>query len=572
MKLPWFAPLLVLPAALACQGSPVRSVAAIDEADGVVYALPQTLVEIVVVIAEAPEPKDAVGFVVTVSTNTRMVADARHEFTLSRDPSIWASDTVKFTVGAEGLLASFDSTSTDESLSLARGLTDAAIAAVKLGALSSAGAFSFEATGEFQPARLARKQLDEEIERQLRPLVGTHRRLWALPATGPLSQRFDDFPAAGWSVEISLARADAAPARGGPSQAEPQPSTPDEFDGVYVRGVEPFVTTTQLHWNVALPATPSTAAADADLQRELDGELDGARDALDASERAHPPTLVVRLTNELAAQNAIVSAPPSPAAKQAAQAEIARLQSLLTSAQALAGAITPAELQTATKNLVEARAAFVHAQADRNDLAARQATRGQRLQAAWDATATAAGFTRSGGGYGLARTTRSDSTLLVSDFAPITRIPLERAAFVKSTDKLTFTNGVLTGREWDRPSSAAAVAGFPAEVLGKLISLPGEILKLKFDVSSAATKLAKQQEDLRAAREQQAKDRLADEESYYTAYARAKQAEAALAAVPPDDDKALSAARAALFDAQIAANSAARKIGVPVPYSSITPP
>jgi hypothetical protein len=65
--------------------------------------------------------------------------------------------------------------------------------------------------------------------------------------------------------------------------------------------------------------------------------------------------------------------------------------------------------------------------------------------------------------------------------APIIATDMSRAAFVAETDKVPFDNGFFTGRQLSKPSEALAIVSVPVDVAKTIVSIPGEILKFRYD-------------------------------------------------------------------------------------------
>jgi hypothetical protein len=80
--------------------------------------------------------------------------------------------------------------------------------------------------------------------------------------------------------------------------------------------------------------------------------------------------------------------------------------------------------------------------------------------------------------------------------APIIATDISRAAFVAKTDKVTFDNGFFTGRQLSKPSEALAIVSVPVDVAKTIVSIPGEILKFRYDNTKNQTNLINAQKDL----------------------------------------------------------------------------
>ncbi len=587
----------------ACVGGPVRSVEPTLGAEGVTYCLPRTLVELIVTVSEKQAPKGGIQFEVGLSIQPHLVADPTKEFALSRNTSSFSIDDVKVSLNPSGLLASVGTESTDASLELARGVVDAALAAVKVSALASSGAFALEdaqAPTADDAERAARQQIDEAIVRQMRPLVGTHRRFWALPSTGLLENTFADFPARGWSLKVSMTRVDMAGLVAAPSSSDgsgPDPAVP--IEGIYVRGVEPYVATATVSWFLDLPADPDDSSVHKDMEiaareNELDSERTFASAQVDLDTRKTAAARVEEQRKKIAgiktelerAKWRLDQAQVDLAAAKAkdAQTDVTKLKREVDEAKQLviekqaALDIEPqpkeVDIQEAESRVARAQFELDSARADVARVPQRQQDWTDRTRLTWRSAAEQLGFQSAALGLRGSFQASAETRLAVSDFAPITRVSFERALFVKSTDHVGFTDGVVTSQAWNRPSSVAAVAHFPADVLEKVISLPGEILKLRFDITKGDTELVDQQNALVSAQRGAALQRQSEEIAYWEALGRAREARITWQALAADgqDKAAIAAARTAFASAALAANSAARRIPLPVPYPEFLEP
>ncbi len=80
-------------------------------------------------------------------------------------------------------------------------------------------------------------------------------------------------------------------------------------------------------------------------------------------------------------------------------------------------------------------------------------------------------------------------TVNLPNRAPVLAYTAKRAAFVTTTTQLGFWNGCLVDVYSDKPSEALAIAKVPRQVIGSLVSIPTNLLQLKFDIKSATQKL-----------------------------------------------------------------------------------
>lgn len=76
---------------------------------------------------------------------------------------------------------------------------------------------------------------------------------------------------------------------------------------------------------------------------------------------------------------------------------------------------------------------------------------------------------------------------------PISYIPANASAFVKTVDDVVFTDGVIASWSPERPSEVLEVVRLPIKIATAMISVPAQILSLRVDYSSKAKALADQQ-------------------------------------------------------------------------------
>lgn len=82
------------------------------------------------------------------------------------------------------------------------------------------------------------------------------------------------------------------------------------------------------------------------------------------------------------------------------------------------------------------------------------------------------------------RTPIQGSVVMLPQAGPVSFIPLESSAFVKTIDKATFENGMLIGWETNKPSEVLEIVRLPVKILKAVISIPTELIKLKIDYST----------------------------------------------------------------------------------------
>ncbi|MFN3243868.1 MAG: hypothetical protein ACE37K_20345 [Planctomycetota bacterium] len=525
---------IVTAAALASCAGPICTVKPSKDAKGVSYALPRTILELVASVTPA---EDDGGFDVALSVVPHRVADPRQQFLLQRRDSWFSEDDVDIKVAEEGMLSSIQMTADDKTLEGLGKVLEVGIGIAKLttGVPVPGGVDSEKVTSanleswQLPTARqLAENRLDDALRIRLLPAIGTHRRFWALPDSGVIAARFADFPAPGWTLEVELTRSDELQAPPAPSIATAPVAAPstDAINGVYVRGVQPFVARSRLTWN--LPISPDFNLTDVEQALTLKRQAAVER-TTDEHETARAKSGV--LTARVSKDKEFDTLAAEQAARVHANRAVIQLRQV------------PAEMTT---------------------LGAHLATEMAKL-------ARKRGYATRPAGYAVRGSTAATQQVLVTDYAPISQIPFERATFVKVTENLTFGNGVVTAHDWHRPSSFSAAADFPLKVVERLIALPTELIQLKIYTTAKEKELLDKIEELESSQRALRDARQADEESYYSAVALALDAQRQwLGLTSSATDEQRRTARSAFVQAAITANEAARKIGRNAPFLGIS--
>ncbi len=157
---------------------------------------------------------------------------------------------------------------------------------------------------------------------------------------------------------------------------------------------------------------------------------------------------------------------------------------------------------------------------------------------------------------------RIDVAFLVPDRSRMFWIDVPRHFAVDDQTNLTFTNGMLTRAYYDRPSTAAKLAGIPYEWAQALAAIPGQLLTIRTTAATQATALRTAENTVRNTQAD------ADYE-YETAMADAQNASALLDIAnnaSPKDPTRIAQAQMDLTKKRAAANRAAIKAGRPVPF------
>jgi hypothetical protein len=77
--------------------------------------------------------------------------------------------------------------------------------------------------------------------------------------------------------------------------------------------------------------------------------------------------------------------------------------------------------------------------------------------------------------------------------APILSMDINRAPFIKKTTKLSFTNGILTSVEINKPSEVLGGLEIPAQIAKAILEIPGELIQLKIDTTKKYKELYQEQ-------------------------------------------------------------------------------
>lgn len=83
--------------------------------------------------------------------------------------------------------------------------------------------------------------------------------------------------------------------------------------------------------------------------------------------------------------------------------------------------------------------------------------------------------------------------VMLPQAGPVSYIPMQSSAFVKTVDDVQFTDGMISSWSPDRPSEVVEVVRLPVKVLTAIISVPAQILSLRVDYSTKDKSLAESQ-------------------------------------------------------------------------------
>lgn len=99
--------------------------------------------------------------------------------------------------------------------------------------------------------------------------------------------------------------------------------------------------------------------------------------------------------------------------------------------------------------------------------------------------------------YGDGANTKSQpidgAVLMLPQAGPLSYVPLQSSAFVKTVNDVQFTDGAISSWNTDRPSEVLEVVRLPVKVLRAVVSVPTDLLKLRVDYSTQDKALAEAQ-------------------------------------------------------------------------------
>lgn len=158
----------------------------------------------------------------------------------------------------------------------------------------------------------------------------------------------------------------------------------------------------------------------------------------------------------------------------------------------------------------------------------------------------------------------------------LTVVPIERAALVKNATTLTLQNGMVTSVDVNRPSTGAALAGLPGQVINGLVSGVTDAFRDSEAIETARVSQMRAETsriEAEAARIAQPTPAWTDADTAYVSAlgvvaTRQSTHDAALAAEEPDP-AAIATAAAELRNAKALANAAAVAAERPLPYPDL---
>src|SRR5262249_5883892 len=81
--------------------------------------------------------------------------------------------------------------------------------------------------------------------------------------------------------------------------------------------------------------------------------------------------------------------------------------------------------------------------------------------------------------------------VMLPQAGPITYIPMNSSAFVRTVNDVQFTDGMISSWNAERPSEVASVVRIPIRVLTEVMQIPAQVLQYRVNLSSS-------QQDLRS--------------------------------------------------------------------------
>lgn len=90
-------------------------------------------------------------------------------------------------------------------------------------------------------------------------------------------------------------------------------------------------------------------------------------------------------------------------------------------------------------------------------------------------------------------------TVSVMDTKKMFNVPITRASFVKKTNKIVLSNGIVTSNEIKKPSSVEGFLSIPINIAKAIVSVPAQLVQLKIDTTTRNKNLETAVKDLNAA-------------------------------------------------------------------------
>ena len=84
--------------------------------------------------------------------------------------------------------------------------------------------------------------------------------------------------------------------------------------------------------------------------------------------------------------------------------------------------------------------------------------------------------------------------VIVPDYGPVVRIPLDRALFAKAEYKLVFHDGMVATHNVERGNAVVNVAMLPVTIAKEIVSIPSALFKFKLDLSKDEQALKDEQQ------------------------------------------------------------------------------
>lgn len=86
--------------------------------------------------------------------------------------------------------------------------------------------------------------------------------------------------------------------------------------------------------------------------------------------------------------------------------------------------------------------------------------------------------------------------VIVPDYGPIVRIPLDRALFAKAEYKLVFRDGMVATHSVERGNAVVNVAMLPVTIAKEIVKIPAELVQFKIDLTKSEQELKEKQQEI----------------------------------------------------------------------------
>jgi hypothetical protein len=86
--------------------------------------------------------------------------------------------------------------------------------------------------------------------------------------------------------------------------------------------------------------------------------------------------------------------------------------------------------------------------------------------------------------------------VIVPDYGPVVRIPLDRALFAKADYKLVLHDGMVATHNVERGNAVVDAAMLPVTLVKEIVKIPSELVQFKFDLTKSEQELKEKQQEI----------------------------------------------------------------------------